>query len=122
MVRTRQPPDVMRAEPRPRIALDQHAEELPDLIDIVAPLPPWRGPRQQIARRGQRVHGVRRDAALVALLSNDAEVAELEASLIAHEHVERREIAMQPLAAMQFPEHAEDAGDLAPRRRLREAR
>ena len=62
----------------------------------------------------------RRDAALVALLPRDAEVAELQAPLVAHEHVYGRQVAMQHLAAMQLVEHLQDAGDLAPRRLLRE--
>ena len=60
----------------------------------------------------------RGDAAPVALLPDDAEVAELEAPAVADEDVHRREVAVQQLAAVQLAEHLEDAGDLAPRRRL----
>ena len=35
---------------------------------------------------------------------------------VADEHVERRQVAVQQLAAVQLAEHLEDAGDLAPRR------
>ena len=55
----------------------------------------------------------------VALLPDDAEVAELQAPAVADEHVHRREVAVQQLAAVQLAEHLEDARDLAPRRRLR---
>ena len=61
---------------------------------------------------------VRGDAAPVALLPDDAEVAELEAAAVADEDVDRREVAVQQLAAMQLAEHVEDAGDLAPRGRF----
>ena len=56
--------------------------------------------------------GSRGDAPPVALLSNDAEVAEFQPALVADEHVERRQIAVEHLAAMQLAEHLEDAGDL----------
>ena len=60
-----------------------------------------------------RPHG---DAAAVALLADDAEVAELEAAVVADEDVHRREVAVQQLAAMQLAEHLQDAGNLAARR------
>ena len=60
----------------------------------------------------------RSDAALVALLADDAEIAELQAAVVADEDVHRRQIAVQHLAAMQLAEHLQDAGDLAPRGRL----
>ena len=61
---------------------------------------------------------LRGDAAPIALLPDDAEVAELQPPAVADEHVHRRQVAMQQLAAVQLAEHLEDAGDLAPRRRL----
>jgi len=42
----------------------------------------------------------------------------LEPPVVADEHVQRRQITVQRLAAMQLAEHFEDAGDFAPRRRL----
>src|SRR4029079_11857850 len=48
----------------------------------------------------------------------DAEVAELEPRSLAHEHVERREVAVEELAAVEPTQHVEDAGDLAARRGL----
>ena len=59
---------------------------------------------------------LRGDAAPIALLPDDAEVAELQPPAVADEHVHRRQVAMQQLAAVQLAEHLEDAGDLAPRR------
>ena len=64
---------------------------------------------------------MRGDAALIALLPDDTEVAQLQPPIVADEHVHRREVAVQHLAAMQPAQHVEDAGDLAPRRRLGEA-
>ena len=95
------------------------AEQLPDLVDVVARLPLRRGAGEDVARRRQRVHRPRGDAAPVALLADDAEVAELEAAVVADEDVHRRQVAVQQLAAMQLAEHLQDAGDLAPRRGLR---
>ena len=66
----------------------------------------------------ERVHRARRDAATVALLLHDAEITELEPAAVADEHVQRREIAMEQLPAMQLAEHLEDAGNLAARGRL----
>ena len=54
-------------------------------------------------------------AALVALLLDDAEVAELEAAAVADEDVERRQVPMQQLAAMELAEDFQQAGDLAAR-------
>ena len=102
-----------------RVALDQHAQQLPDLIHIVSRLPLRRGAGEDVAGRHQRIQRARGDAALIVLLADDAEVAELEARVVADEDVERREVAMQQLAAMQLAEHLQDAGDLAPRDRLR---
>src|SRR5690606_15648790 len=49
----------------------------------------------------------------IALLPDDAEVAQLEAMALTDEDVERREIPMEVLATMQFAEHLENAGHLA---------
>jgi len=59
------------------------------------------------------VRTVRMQAArTLALLADDAEVADLERAALAHEDVERGEVAVQHLAAVQLAEHFEDAGDL----------
>ena len=108
--------DLGEAHARARVSFDQHAEQLSDLIHIVARLPARHGAREDVARRGQRVHRARGDAAAIALLPDDAEVAELQTASVADEHVQRREIAVERLSAMQLAQHFEDAGDLAPRR------
>ena len=113
-----QPANLGGAHAHPRVALDQHAQQLADLIDVVARLPARHGAREDVARRGQRIHRARGDAAAVALLPDDAEVAELEAAAVADEDVQRREVAVERLAAVQLAEHLEDARDLAARRRL----
>ena len=61
------------------IAEDQHAQQLPHLIHVVSRLPLRSRALEQVARRRHPVHRARGDAAGVALLPDDAEVAELEA-------------------------------------------
>src|SRR5207247_326227 len=89
--------------------------QLSHLIHIVARLPLGDRPRENIARSGQRVHGARRHAALVALLSDDTKVPEFQMPAVAHEHIERGEIAVKRLPAVQLSEYFENAGDFAPR-------
>ena len=125
VIGARQQPDVLRADTRARVALDQHAEQLSHLIDVVPRLP-LRGRSgedvvDQLAGRGQRVEGARRDPPPIALLTNDAEVAQFQTPLVADEDVERREVAMQHLAAMQFAEDLEEPGDLPAGGRFRPA-
>ncbi len=115
MVAAREPADLRRADADVRVALHEHAEQLADLVDVVARLPLRHRAREDVARRGHRVHGARRDAAAVALVAHDAEVAELEAGAVADEHVHRSEVAVQHLSAMQLPQHLQDAGDLGAR-------
>src|SRR5262249_16022316 len=50
----------------------------------------------------------------VALLPDDPEITQLQAPAVADEHVERRQIAMKRLTAMQLAEHFQNSGDLAP--------
>src|SRR5258706_16172236 len=70
MIATGQPRHVARAEARAGVASHQHAEELPDLIDVVARLPLGSDAGQDVARRGHRVHRPSGDAAMVALLAH----------------------------------------------------
>src|SRR5262245_37320814 len=118
MIRARQAADLLRPDADARIALDQHPEQLADLVNVVARLPLRDRARGNVARRGQRVHRVRRDAAAIALLTNDPEVAELEMTAVADEDIERREIAMERVAAVQLAEDLEDARNLATRDRF----
>ncbi len=85
------------------------------MIHIVARLPFRNVAREDVARCGERVQGVRGDAALVALLPRNAEVAELQPASITDEDVERRQVAMQHFAAMELAEHLQDARNLAAR-------
>src|SRR5262249_23961891 len=110
-----EPADFRQTHSHPRVALDQHPQQLTDLIHVVTRLPAWNGALENVAGRCQRVHRARGDAPTIALLSHDAEVSELEALSVAHEHVQRREIAMERLSPVKLPEHFENAGDLAPR-------
>ena len=118
IVATGEPPHVGRTDARLGVALDQHREELAHLVDVVAGLPFRHQAGDHLAGRRQRVHRPRGDAAVVALLSHDPEVAQLERRAVADEHVERREIPVQQLPAMQLAEHLEDPGDLAAGPRL----
>src|SRR6185436_14376652 len=95
------------------VTAQEHRRELADLIDVVALLPsPDPAPRD--LRRGvERVEGVGGDALAIALMPGNSEVTELELLLVAHEHVEGREIAMERLPAMQRIERAKERGDLA---------
>ena len=125
VIGARQQPDVLRADTRARVALDQHAEQLSHLIHIVPRLP-LRGRSgedvvDQLAGRGERVERARRDPPPIALLTDDAEVAQLQTPLVADEDVERREVAVQHLAAMQFAEDLEKPGDLPAGGRFRPA-
>src|SRR5262249_34664852 len=42
VIRAAEPAHLAGPDPRPRGALDEHSDELPDLIDVVARLPLWR--------------------------------------------------------------------------------
>jgi hypothetical protein len=119
VIGARQAANLVRPNPRVRVSLDQHAQQLPHLIDIVARLPARYGAREDVARRRQRVHRARGDASPIALLPHDAEIPELQTPAVTDEDVQRREIAVERLAAMQLAQHLEDAGDFAPRRALR---
>ena len=94
-----------RCESARGVALHQHPQQLPDLVDVVARLPLGHCAVDDLAWRRQRVHRARGDPATVALLPDDAEVAELEAAPLAHEDVDRRQVAVQDLAAVQLAEH-----------------
>src|SRR5205085_5912611 len=69
--------NVISADPRARVAAHEHAGQLAHLIDIIARLPFRRGAIENFTRRRQTIHGAGDDAAAVALLAHDAEVAEL---------------------------------------------
>jgi hypothetical protein len=51
-------------------------------------------------------------------VSSDAEVTKLQVMVVADEHVEWRQIAMQHLSAVQFAEDLENACYFSPRARL----
>ena len=109
----------MGAKTRPRIALHQHAQELPHLIHVVARLPLRDRARENVARGRQGVHGARRDPPPVALLPDDPEIPELQTPAVADEDVQRCEVAVERLAAVQLSKHLEDTRDFASRGGLR---
>src|SRR4051794_21142646 len=83
------------------VAAKQHRGEQADLIDVVALLPaPHPAPRD-LVRHVEEIERVGGDAALVALMRGDAEVAELELLALTHEDVEGGEVAMHRAASVQ---------------------
>jgi hypothetical protein len=52
-------------------------------------------------------------------MSRDPEVTQLEAFILTDEHIERRQVTVQALAAMEDVECLQDRGDLPPDKRLR---
>ena len=110
-----QAPDLAGANPGRRGSLHEHAEELPDLIDVVARLPLRGRGREEVARHSPRVQRAGVDAAPVALVPHDPEIAELQAHPVADEHVHRSQVPVEQLAPMELPEDLENPGDLAPR-------
>ncbi len=89
------------------------------MIDVVALLPAPHSSPRDLVRDVEHVESVGGDAATVELVGGNAEIAQLELLALAHEHVERRQVAVQRLPAMQRVEHGEDPGDLAPHETLR---
>ena len=79
--------------------------------------PATSGRRRRRCRSGPSAgSGVRRSIPRRSLCCRTMpEVPELQAAALADEHVHRREVAVEHLAAVQLPEHLEDARDLAPR-------
>ncbi len=95
------------------VATQQHRGDQSDLVNVVALLPATHASPGDLRRRVERVECVGGDAAVALLVRRDAEVAKLELLVFANEDVERRQIAVQRLAAVQNVERAKDAGDLA---------
>src|SRR5262249_17725586 len=104
MIAAREMTHLARADTRARVALDQDPQQLPDLVDVVSRLPFRPLTIDDVAGRVERVQGANRDAAAVALLPRDAEVAKLQAAALADEDVQRRQVAVQHLTAMQLVE------------------
>src|SRR2546425_3536737 len=111
--------DVLTTHGTGDVPTQQHRRELADLIDVVPLLPPPNPAPRDLGRRIERVERVGGHTVAIALMPGDAEVAELELFLLAHEHVEGREVAMQRLPAMQRVERAEERGDFAAHEALR---
>src|SRR6267378_7102123 len=94
-------PHVATAHGTRDVTAEQHGRELTDLIDVVALLPAPDPSPGDLRRRVEQVEGVGGDALAIPLVPGDAEVAELELLVLAHEHVEGREVAVQRLSPMQ---------------------
>src|ERR1043166_3928689 len=114
MIAARQSPDVLAAHRFRDLAAEQHRGDEPDLIDVVALLPAANLSPSDFGGGVEDVERVGRDAAPAQLMCRDAEVAELELFVFADEDVERREVAMKRLAAMDRVEGAQNRRDLTP--------
>jgi len=112
MVAARQPADVAAPHRAVHVAAEQHRDELADLIHVVALLPLAHLPPRDLGRRTQRVERVGRDAAPARLVRRDPEVSEFQDLVLADEDVERRQVAVQCLPAMQHIQRLENGGDL----------
>src|SRR5260370_971721 len=113
MIAARQRADVAALDRARDVALEQHHRDEADLVDVVALLPAPHSPPGDFVGDVEEVEGVGRNAAMAPLVRGDAEVAELQLLLRAHEYVERRQVAVQRLAAMQDVEHRQDPRQLA---------
>src|SRR6267142_5587774 len=105
--------DVATAHGTRDVAAQQHRRELADLIDVVALLPPPHPSPRDLRRRVEQVEGVGGDPLAIPLVPGNAEIPQLQLLVLAHEHVEGREVAVQRLAAMQRIERTEQPRDLA---------
>src|SRR5438874_10391364 len=114
MIAARQPADVATAHRIADVAAQQHRRDQPDLVDVVALLPPADLPPRDLRRRVEHVEGVGGDPAPAELVRRDAEVTQLELLVLAHEHVEWREVAVERVAAMQRVQRSQNRNDLAP--------
>src|ERR1700674_962090 len=83
------------------VTSQQHRCDQADLVNVVALLPAPNPTPRDLRRRGKNVESVRRNATLTELVGRDAEVAELQLLILAHENVERREVAMHCLPKVQ---------------------
>ena len=102
MIAAGEPAHVAAAHRARDVAAEQHRrDQLADLVDVVALLPPADLAPRDLGRRVERVERVGGDAAPAELMRRDAEVAELQPLALADEDVERREIAVQRLPAVQ---------------------
>ena len=114
MIAAGQPAHVAGAEAHARIALDQHAQQLSDLIHVVARLPLRRRAGEDVARCGERVESCRAViAAMIALLANDAEVAELQPRSSQTNTLSGVRSRCRSCPRCSLPSTCEDAGDLA---------
>src|SRR6202521_732652 len=118
MIAARKTAHVATAHRTRGVTAQHHRRDQPDLVDVVALLPPADSSPGDLRGNVEHVECVRGDATLTALMHRDAEVAQLQLLVLADENVERREIAMQRLSAVQYIERLKDCGDLTPNEAL----
>src|SRR6202048_953019 len=94
------------------VAAQHHRRDQPHLVDVVALLPAANSSPRDLRWHIEHVERIRCDATLTALVRRDTEVAKLQLLVLADKNVERREIPMQRLSAVQYVERVKDCGDL----------
>ena len=109
-----QPSDVAAPHGAVDVAPEQHRDQLAHLIDVIALLPFPYLPPGDLGRRAHEVEGIGGHAVTARLVRRDPEIPQLQTLVLAHEYVERRQVAVQGLAAMQDVQRFQDAGDLLP--------
>src|SRR5262245_14766285 len=119
MIATTQRAHVAGTERAVRIAAQQHGDQLAHLVDVVALLPFAHLAPCDLRRRAEWIEGISGDAAAAGLVGSDAKIAQLETLVLAYKHVERCQIAMHGLAAVQHGERLQHRGDLLPYEFLR---
>src|SRR5512146_962096 len=113
MVAARQCANVLAAHRFRDVAAQQHGRDESDLIHVVALLPPPHPAPRNFGGYVKQVEGIGSDASASDLVRRNAAVAELEPVPLADKDVERCEITMQRLAAVQRVQRAQHARDLA---------
>ncbi len=113
MVAAGQVAHILTAHRAGDVPAQQHRRELADLINVVALLPPPHPSPRDLRWRVEHVEGVGGDTLAVALVPGDAKIPELQLLVLAHEHVEGGEVAVQRLAAVQGVEGTKQRRDLA---------
>ena len=119
MIAARQPADVAATDRTGDLTAQQHHGDQRDLIDVVALLPASHLSPSDLRRGVEHVERVGSDTATGELVCGNTKIAELELLVCAHEDIERREVSVQRLTAMQRVEDGQDPGDLAADEALR---
>src|SRR5262249_53035440 len=85
LVAAREVATLGRADPGPCIALHEHPQELPDLVDVVTGLPLRNESSRDLARGHAWIEGARPLGSSIADRTDDPEIPELQVRAVAHE-------------------------------------